>query len=202
MWAGSGAKARAGTLPGSRRAAADGKTIRHVALRAAGQAGTRGLPIGLGLVVGVLETDDIRRRRAKVGRGRLARQRGNPGEPGEHRFRADRVAGRHPGGLVEGAREQLDDWAPRVPIAQGRAAHGAEIAQRARRRLKGRRCVSRPGELVLGHLGQHGKGSADGLLAHATVADADLDWVGIKGKAYGTALATTAVAWRSLQTSV
>ena len=118
-------------------------------------------------------------------------------QPGKRRLGAGRVGGRHALRGVEGSGQQLDDRPARVAVAERRAAGRAEVAHRTRGGPEGRRRAARPGEIAPRHLGQHGKRSGHRLLAHAAMADADLDGLGVDGKAHRAALAAAGVDGRA-----
>src|SRR4051812_13831659 len=111
--------------------------------------------------------------RAVALQGGLARQVDDGADPAEPRLGSELQGRYHPVGPVEGAGHDLDFRAADAAKTQGRAAGGAEIAHRYRRRLVCRRLATGPGKMLVPNPGPRGERRAARLLAHPAVADAD-----------------------------
>src|ERR1041385_4931548 len=126
-------------------------------------------------MIGMLVADDLAHhfRAVALQRG-LARQVDDGADPAEPRLGSVLQGWYHPVGPVEGAGHDLDFGAADAAEAQGRAAGGAEIAHRDRRRLVCRRLAAGPGKKLGPKPRKGGERRAARLLTHPAMADADL----------------------------
>src|SRR6185312_844116 len=153
-------------------------------------------PVVRRVVIGMLPTDDVARR--KLVRGHVRQTPGyQVGDPGETAFGAEILARRHGGWVVKAADRDLHVRGVEIAERQRRAAVGAKVAAVGRRALERGRLAARPFQVGLAELRQGGERAANRLLAHAAMADAALG-PGVEGVAHRAALATAGGGGRSV----